>query len=79
MEWININDKWPEKYQDVIICTNEGIVKSSLHMGNAKFSTYLKVAYWMPMPDAPNIETIEVIEEQVKKKRGRPKKEGKNG
>ena len=44
-------------------------------MGNAKFSTYLKVAYWMPMPDAPKIETIEVIEEPVKKKRGRPKKE----
>ena len=29
MEWININDRWPEKYQEVIICTNEGIVKSS--------------------------------------------------
>ena len=79
MDWININDKWPEKYQDVIICTNEGIVKSALHMGNAKFNTYLQVVYWMPMPDAPKIETIEVIEEPVKKKRGRPKKEGKNG
>lgn len=45
MDWININDKWPEKYQDVIICTNEGIVKSALHMGNAKFNTYLQVVY----------------------------------
>ena len=41
-------------------------------MGNAKFSTYLQVAYWMPMPEAPK---IEVAEEPVKKKRGRPKKE----
>lgn len=78
MDWININDKWPEKYQDVIICTNEGIVKSALHMGNAKFSTYLQVAYWMPYPDAPKIESTKIIEEvQPKKKRGRPKKEKK--
>ena len=77
-DWININDKWPEKYQEVIICTNEGIVKSSLHMGNAKFSTYLQVAYWMPMPEAPKIESQEMIEEtQPKKKRGRPKNEKK--
>ena len=75
MDWININDKWPEKYQDVIICTNEGTVKSALHMGNAKFSTYLQVAYWMPMPEAPKMEVTEVIKEPVKKKRGRPKKE----
>ena len=71
MDWININDKWPEKYQDVIICTNEGIVKPSLHMGNAKFTTYMQVAYWMPMPEAPKIEKIE---ETPKKRRGRHKK-----
>ena len=74
MDWININDKLPEKYQDVIICTNDGIVKPSLHMGNAKFTTYMQVAYWMPMPEAPKIEKTE---ETPKKRRGRPKKEGK--
>lgn len=77
MEWININDRWPEKYQEVIICTNEGIVKSSLHMGNAKFSTYLQVAYWMPYPDAPKMGNSNA--EVPKKRRGRPKKEEKNG
>ena len=74
MGWININDKWPEKYQDVIICTNEGIVKSALHMGNAKFNTYLQVVYWMPMPEAPKIEAEEIEDKPEKKKRGRPKK-----
>lgn len=74
MDWININDKWPEKYQDVIICSNEGVVKQALHMGSAKFSTHLQVVYWMPMPEAPKIETVEIKEEPVKKKRGRPKK-----
>lgn len=74
MDWININDKWPEKYQDVIICTNEGIVKPALHMGNAKFNTYLQVVYWMPMPEAPKFETVKIKEKPVKKKRGRPKK-----
>ena len=74
MDWININDKWPEKYQDVIICSNDGVVKQSLHMGNAKFTTYLQVVYWMPMPETPKIERAEEI---PKKRRGRPKKEDK--
>lgn len=74
MDWININDKWPEKYQDVIICTNEGIVKSALHMGNAKFNTYLQVVYWMQMPEAPKFEVEEIEDKPEKKKCGRPKK-----
>lgn len=75
MDWININDHLPEKYQDVIVCTDTGRVKAALHMGNGKFDTYMKVLYWMPMPEAPKIETVEIKEEQAKKKRGRPKKE----
>ena len=77
MDWINIADRLPEKYQDVIVCTDTGRIKAALHMGNGKFDTYMKVLYWMPMPEAPKIEVTEVIEEPVKKKRGRPKKEGK--
>ena len=72
MDWININDCLPEKYQDVIVCTDTGRVKTALHMGNGKFDTYMKVLYWMDMPEAPK---MEVAEEPVKKKRGRPKKE----
>ena len=74
MDWIDINDQQPEKYQDVIICTDTSKVKAALHMGNAKFDTYMKVLYWMPMPEAPKIETEEIKEKPVKKKRGRPKK-----
>ena len=75
MDWINVNDRLPEKYQDVIICSDTGVVKSAMHMGNAKFSTYLRIIYWMPMPEAPKIENQEMIEEaQPKKRRGRPKK-----
>lgn len=74
MDWININDKWPEKYQDVIICSNTGVVKSAMYLGNKKFATYLKVVYWMNMPEAPKIETVEIEDKPVKKKRGRPKK-----
>ena len=74
MDWININDKWPEKYQDVIICTNEGIVKSAIHMGNAKFNTYLQVVYCMPMSEAPKFEVEEIEDKPEKKKRGRTKK-----
>lgn len=61
--------------QHVIVCTDTGRVKAALHMGNGKFDTYMKVLYWMDMPEAPKMEMAEVIEEPVKKKRGRPKKE----
>lgn len=74
MDWININDKLPERYKEVIICSDTGVVKSAIYIGNNKFTTYLQVAYWMPMPEAPKIETVEIKEEPVKKKRGRPKK-----
>ena len=74
MDWININDKWPEKYQDVIICSDTGVVKSAMYLGNKKFATYLKVVYWMPMPEAPKFEVEEIEDKPAKKKRGRPKK-----
>lgn len=74
MNWIDINEQQPEKYQNVIICTDTSKVKGALHIGNAKFDTYMKVLYWMPMPEAPKTEAAKVIEEPVKKKRGRPKK-----
>lgn len=73
MDWININERLPDKYQEVIICSDNGIVKSALHMGNAKFSTYLQVAYWMPMPEAPNVENPN--KEVQKKRNGKPKDE----
>ena len=77
MEWIKISDKEPEKYKEVIICSDTGIVKSATYMGNLKWTTYNQVVFWMPMPDAPKDlvkKEEEPVIEQPKKKRGRPKK-----
>ena len=75
MDWINIKDKLPEQYKEVIIASNEGRVRSAIYMGNGKWSTFLQVAYWMNYPIAPDgLEAITV--EEPKKKRGRPKKNG---
>jgi hypothetical protein len=80
MEWINIQDKQPDKFSEIIICTNEGRVKSAIYMGNGKFNTFVPVAYWMPFPEPPKpTKTSEDKKEEmpvepVKKKRGRPKK-----
>ena len=73
MDWININDKKPEFYQEVIICSNEGKVKSAIYMGNGKWNTFLVVTHWMPFP-SPHNGAVEVTIEAPKKKRGRPKK-----
>lgn len=77
MEWIKLSDKEPEKYEEVIVCTDMGSVKSAKYMGGLKWSTYSQVDFWMPMPKAPKNdvkkEEYPVIE-QPKKKRGRPKK-----
>lgn len=74
MEWISVNDKMPEKYEEVIIYSDSGVVKSAIYMNDNKWNTYLQVKYWMPMPKPPKIED-EIAEEQpIKKKRGRPKK-----
>lgn len=74
MDWININDKRPEKYQEVLVCSNEGRVKTAIYMGNEKWSTYVPIVYWQPFP-APPDGLVEIpIEEPKKKRRGRPRK-----
>jgi hypothetical protein len=76
MNWININDRQPDPYQEVIICSDESNVKSAIYMGNSKWSTFVPVAYWMPYPSPPDVttNTTEAPIEAPKKKRGRPKK-----
>ena len=73
MDWININDKQPDSYQEVIIASNEGRVKSAIYMGAGKWNTFLEIAYWMPMPEPPDGLSVVPVE-TPKKKRGRPKK-----
>ncbi len=75
MDWINVKDKLPGQYQEVIIATDDGRVKSAMYMSNGKWNTFLNVTYWMEYPAAPEIivET-KVEEEPAKKRRGRKKK-----
>lgn len=73
MDWININDKQPELYQEVIVTSSDGRVKSSKYMGNFRWSTYTPILYWMPFPESPAI-TRDIIVEVPKKRRGRPRK-----
>lgn len=71
MDWINVKTQPPKKYQEVIICSDEGKVKSAIYLGDGKYNTFLNVVYWQSMPEAPeNIENDKV--EPVK--RGRKKK-----
>lgn len=75
MDWINVNDKLPNKYQEVIIATDDGRVKSAMYMTNGKWNTFLNVTHWMEFPEAPEaVVEAESEEEPVKKKRGRKKK-----
>lgn len=84
MDWINVNDKFPNKYEEVIVCSNEGTVKSAVCLGNGKWTTYLQITHWMYYPEPPVVSNEENKEdkkeetpvEPVKKKRGRPKKNG---
>lgn len=72
MDWINVKDKSPDKYQKVIVALDDGKVKSAMYMDNGKWATFMNVIYWMPYPKAPEINVSS--NEPVKKKRGRKKK-----
>lgn len=72
-EWIHISERHPEKYQEVIICSDEDKVKGAIYMGDNKWNTYTRVEWWQPLPKAPKRKApIESGEEP--KKRGRKKK-----
>lgn len=76
-EWkkLQIPDQEPKQYEEVIVCSDEGKVKSAAYLGNGKWSTYLTVALWTDMPKAP-VDLMSGTEnvEDVPKKRGRKKK-----
>ena len=71
MNWINAKTQPPERYQEVIICSDEGKVKSAIYLGDGKYNTFLNVVYWQPMPEAPDDIESDTAEP---KKRGRKKK-----
>ena len=72
MGWIY--DRPPADYKEVIICTTEGKVKAAIYLGNGTWNTFLQVACWQPLPEAP--ESLKASNVDAPKKRGRPKKNG---
>lgn len=75
MDWINVNDKLPSQYQEVIAAIDDGRVKSAMYMSNGKWNTFLNVTHWMEYPEAPEIVVEAKVEEDpIKKRRGRKKK-----
>ncbi len=71
MDWIDAKTQPPKVYQEVIICSDEGKVKSATYLGNGKYNTFLNVEWWQPYPEPPK---MIVVETEAPKKRGRPKK-----
>lgn len=72
MEWINAITDPPKTYQEVIVCSDEGIVKSAIYIGNNKWNTFLNIVFWQPFPEAP--EDLNKDNASTVKKRGRKKK-----
>ena len=73
MDWIKVSDQPPNLFQEVIICSSDNKVKAAVYLKNGKWNTFLDVEYWMPMPEPPHSDS-KVVPEELKKKRGRPKK-----
>ena len=54
MTWIPVTERLPEETGQYIVCTKKGYVYCTIFHGGyfgAKGSTH--VAYWMPLPEAP--------------------------
>ena len=73
MEWIDIKTNPPPIYKEVIVCSDEGIVKSAIYVGNNKWNTFLNVVFWQHFPEAPEDLNKDDATTTVKK-RGRKKK-----
>jgi hypothetical protein len=74
MDWISVKDRLPNNFNEVIVATDDGRVKSAVYMSNGKWNTFLNITHWMEYPEAPEIDVeIEVEEEQAKKRCGRKK------
>lgn len=74
MEWKKITEEEPQKFEEVIICSDTGKVKPATYFGGYKWSTYLQVVLWTPMPEAPA--EIGKHNKPEQKKRGRKKANG---
>ena len=77
MEWFKVSEQEPKQFQEVIVCLNDGCVKSATYVGEHKWTTYRTVVLWSYLPETPwglLNENENTTEEPQKKKRGRKKK-----
>lgn len=73
MDWISVKDRLPNNFNEVIVATDDGIVKSAMYMSNGKWNTFLNITHWMEYPEAPEVDAVDEEDEPIKR-RGRKKK-----
>ena len=73
MDWISVKDRLPNNFNEVIVATDDGRVKSAVYMSNGKWNTFLNITHWMEYPEAPEVDVVDGTEEEPIKKRGRKK------
>ena len=69
-EWFKVSENPPPENMDLLGCTSEGHYKV-VRSCRGRFDTYLNIVWWT-IPVAPALD--EIMEEQPKKRRGRPRK-----
>ena len=59
-EWISVKDRMPEKGSSVLIYSKEGKRAEGTYMGGGRWmqyrwSCYVTVTHWMPLPEPPEV------------------------
>lgn len=64
--WINVNDEYPNKSGDYLVCVSEGgfnatrkvllkrFTDRDIARGEVKISDWVELTNWMPLPEPPN-------------------------
>ena len=69
MNWISVKDKLPDDDGDVIACDGKNVFIANCEGGywvvylpaedNCREPYVVKVAYWMPLPEPPEVEDVQ--------------------
>lgn len=63
-EWIDVRDRLPEPYVDVLARHKNGYVRvecMSLYESFSFSPVYGEVTHWSPLPELPEIDCVEVV------------------